>query len=256
MDLSSKGLKKRARTLNGIVQKKRSVLPKTCTPLIDEQSNRAYEHVNSHLNNLPFMKKCIQSILEHNKKHMSEEKCLALFVVLFLDQCNPLKDEYLHGQTMGVFKQSLGNVRIPPLPSHMQGVSSITVRIELYLTSQDDTHSWDYLAFDPSSFTSHEDDMDTVQRRLHRDLGIPKELIHQARSIVESDPEACVNWIRNSDVVGTQDTTNALISLMRSCNVCKKFGLSLPKCSGCKKVYYCSKECQNSDWKTHKEICH
>ncbi|EEB91130.1 hypothetical protein MPER_10561, partial [Moniliophthora perniciosa FA553] len=29
----------------------------------------------------------------------------------------------------------------------------------------------------------------------------------------------------------------------------------LLKCSGCSLVYYCNKECQTADWKTHKAEC-
>ncbi len=38
------------------------------------------------------------------------------------------------------------------------------------------------------------------------------------------------------------------------CNVCKKNG-KIKLCSRCKKVRYCSPECQKSDWPTHKTVC-
>jgi hypothetical protein len=38
------------------------------------------------------------------------------------------------------------------------------------------------------------------------------------------------------------------------CAACGKFG-KLSKCSGCKVVSYCSKECQVGDWKKHKIVC-
>ena len=37
------------------------------------------------------------------------------------------------------------------------------------------------------------------------------------------------------------------------CCVCSKEGAK--RCSKCKLQYYCSKECQQSDWKNHKAIC-
>ena len=40
---------------------------------------------------------------------------------------------------------------------------------------------------------------------------------------------------------------------MGSCRKCTKE--TSTQCSGCKIVYYCSKECQKSSWKKHKVDC-
>mmetsp|Transcript_23536 Transcript_23536/g.22568 ORF Transcript_23536/g.22568 Transcript_23536/m.22568 type:complete len:138 (-) Transcript_23536:243-656(-) len=39
----------------------------------------------------------------------------------------------------------------------------------------------------------------------------------------------------------------------QSCPVCDKE--SSKRCSRCKAIWYCSAECQRSDWKTHKKVC-
>jgi hypothetical protein len=41
----------------------------------------------------------------------------------------------------------------------------------------------------------------------------------------------------------------------KQCNVCSKITPTLKKCSRCKKVNYCSVECQKEDWKIHKKTC-
>jgi hypothetical protein len=39
------------------------------------------------------------------------------------------------------------------------------------------------------------------------------------------------------------------------CNYCSKYENNLSRCSICKSVYYCNRECQKNDWKIHKENC-
>ena len=59
---------------------------------------------------------------------------------------------------------------------------------------------------------------------------------------------------------GKETTGNALPELGAArCDRCKKkesADLKLLVCSRCKKAVYCSRECQKSDWKTHKLRCH
>ena len=41
----------------------------------------------------------------------------------------------------------------------------------------------------------------------------------------------------------------------RNCCGCGKAAVKLMKCSKCKTVSYCSRECQVADWKEHKKVC-
>ncbi|EXX54183.1 hypothetical protein GLOIN_2v1587334 [Rhizophagus irregularis DAOM 181602=DAOM 197198] len=40
---------------------------------------------------------------------------------------------------------------------------------------------------------------------------------------------------------------------MNICNVCQN--PSTTRCSKCRQIYYCSRECQKKDWKVHKKLC-
>jgi len=41
----------------------------------------------------------------------------------------------------------------------------------------------------------------------------------------------------------------------KKCVVCGKGGPEVKACSQCKKVYYCGKDHQRDDWKSHKKNC-
>ena len=52
--------------------------------------------------------------------------------------------------------------------------------------------------------------------------------------------------------------TSQVSYFSRYCQVCRRSllcGKPLNICSGCKRVYYCSKEHQREDWKEHKVLC-
>ncbi len=43
--------------------------------------------------------------------------------------------------------------------------------------------------------------------------------------------------------------------MWKLCNHCRAGRLSLQVCSGCRGKHYCSKECQEADWPSHKSEC-
>jgi len=46
-----------------------------------------------------------------------------------------------------------------------------------------------------------------------------------------------------------------LSGILGFCFYCEKTTSNLKRCSRCHRVYYCSTECQRSDWSQHKVIC-
>jgi hypothetical protein len=49
--------------------------------------------------------------------------------------------------------------------------------------------------------------------------------------------------------------SDSCVESMKCCAVCQDRLKPLMQCSICKKVKYCSKECQKEDWKKHKLVC-
>lgn len=50
-------------------------------------------------------------------------------------------------------------------------------------------------------------------------------------------------------------TIQSLILIMARCRNCDAKSNNLLLCSRCQLIYYCSKECQLEDWKSHKKDC-
>jgi hypothetical protein len=253
MDLSSKGLRTQALRVFGCLNAKGPSLPLELTEQVKANGEKAYNSVNLYLNDLPFLKQYVSSLIAYNKGKTNKSERLGLFVVLFVDQCNDnglLDENVLRAQTMCSPEEAFHNLRLPFLPPHMENVPAVLVRVEIYLTQQGDTNTWDYRALDPDSYITHRDDMDSFQRRIAKETGIPKELLQKLRTcIAETHPG------QFDDPEIQREANNRIMTMMRSCQICKKFGMTLSKCSGCKKVYYCSTNCQTIDWRQHKKVC-
>ena len=63
---------------------------------------------------------------------------------------------------------------------------------------------------------------------------------------VTEEPVIC-----DKEEVGNEQTENEVMP--GGCRVCS--GVGSKQCSKCKRVVYCSRECQVLDWKVHKREC-
>jgi hypothetical protein len=60
--------------------------------------------------------------------------------------------------------------------------------------------------------------------------------------------------IEKFSIYDSESSSSSSIEYSPTCSTCLKKGI-LKRCSKCKKVFYCSKECQKKDWNFHKTIC-
>jgi hypothetical protein len=255
MNLSQEGLRARALSLISLVGTKSRGLPRALTPDVTALGNKIYREIVPDLYKQPFLKQCIRDVLAHNKTKPNKIEHLGLFVVVFPNQSLD-DDAVLRAQTMCIPAKGLGTERLPPVSAPMEAADSVHVRVEIYLTQEGDTKSWDFSALDEDVRVFRENDADSLQRRLTKQMGIPKEVLQQVQQLTETHPDAFTEWVRtHADPESVRLANNAVLNMMRSCCVCKKYGMSLSKCSACKSVYYCSAECQKKDWGTHKESC-
>jgi hypothetical protein len=58
-----------------------------------------------------------------------------------------------------------------------------------------------------------------------------------------------------SGVGGKNEEADAPPANNAPCGACKRTDQKCLMCQGCERIFYCSKECQLVDWKTHKTVC-
>ena len=111
----------------------------------------------------------------------------------------------------------------------------------------------DKLGGTPLILAAIEGHLETVKLLVHRGADMKK----QSSGLTALDNAALkghdkvVDFLINAgarfDEGGTVD---------KNCNACGKDDpANVLKCIGCKAIFYCCKECQNSDWKNHKAQC-
>tara|TARA_B100001758_G_scaffold241882_1_gene249331 strand:- start:32999 stop:34012 length:1014 start_codon:yes stop_codon:yes gene_type:complete len=84
-------------------------------------------------------------------------------------------------------------------------------------------------------------------------------------AVVHMDNKSAVFFVRTGDVSEPFTVTFYLWAaskdsrklLRRSCNFCAKTreNYTFLCCNGCKRIYYCSPECQKKGWNSHRQIC-
>ncbi len=103
---------------------------------------------------------------------------------------------------------------------------------------------------------------DTLQAILDRKDGSPQQdpkVLRFLRNMVMMAKDAQAPAPSSSSCPDGPD--NVCTTNLRMCRHCDKmessqeFQLSLMQCARCKRAYYCSKDCQIKDWKSHKATC-
>ena len=97
--------------------------------------------------------------------------------------------------------------------------------------------------FDPTRF-----DLPGARERLNRSIRhstarthLPITTGQSMAAIISGNPRAIRNLPR--------------VNFLGMCKTCLKENVKLLTCGRCKSVFYCSKDCQKKDWKSHKAVC-
>ena len=97
-----------------------------------------------------------------------------------------------------------------------------------------------------------------VTRKYLKRTGRNRTHIHKAMR--DSNPQSFLHNIMKKSFEETHDEVmDMLDTYLTMCAFCKKLPPKdevFSKCSRCKNVSYCSRECQKRDWSEHKKICH
>ena len=102
----------------------------------------------------------------------------------------------------------------------------------------------DIVAFDPAKF-----DLPGAREKLQHSLQhataktrLPSAARHAMTMLLIGDP-------------ARRGVPLPVVHSLGMCKTCLKENVKLLTCGRCKSVYYCSKECQKKDWKSHKAVC-
>jgi hypothetical protein len=100
-------------------------------------------------------------------------------------------------------------------------------------------------AFDPNCF-----DADAARRRLQSALAERGKVKHAQWPIGKL--EAMMGILGREPLAAAGVPAAALAG---RCQGCGKCNAKLLRCSGCRNVFYCSRECQHQQWREHKPLC-
>lgn len=261
--LSIEYLKRQAMAMFATLQSKRRTLPVKLTDELDQEAERCTGPAVHAVRCNRVFNEWIRDTLRHNRNTVTTHQPLAIVMFLLLNQCKDMAalktQETLGSQMMWIPLDGLGKMNLPQqqLLQH-QEVSRVYVRVEIFLTQSEDTKRFDMCVLDPDAqIPATERDLTALQRRMHEQTGVPMEALQQLTEIIRRNPEAVLDEL--STYTDMQRAMAMDVESMRVCSVCKKYGYNLGKCSGCKdtagSVYYCGRECQKADWKTHKVKC-
>lgn len=104
--------------------------------------------------------------------------------------------------------------------------------------------------FVPSRWSTNSDDLARAVEVKLKALGIRQELCTVHSATTEENAVAAAVW---------SDFLKNLTGKAAVCGGCKQppssFSKPMQRCGRCKTAFYCSKKCQKSDWKKHKNNC-
>lgn len=233
MDFSIEGLSQQAMVAFATLQGLIPLLPAKLTPEV-EASIDSLPFIEAIRKNRVFADWIMQILAYNNNKSRGNTMGMVLYVCPF--QLATLAElETLSSQMMIVSTKDIERITLPEM--QLKGAAHVIVRLELFLTQNDDTKRLDMRVYDPAGkIEMTPKDIKTASRRLGREI--------QKLAATEKSSRSSI------------DISNLEAKIMRVCANCKKYGVGLGKCSGCMQVYYCTEECQKIDWKKgHRTVC-
>lgn len=251
MDFSTEGLRRQAMAMFATLLTLRRTLPVKLTDEIRKKAKQIMGPTLYEIRQTPVFCKWIRETIAYNKSRGNNPE-LAIILFVLPDQCRQKDFNNLAAQMMWVPLEGLGEVDVPM--NRLEGATSLVVRVEIFLTQEEDTECASMRVMDPEDqLPADEEDWPTIRRRMHQETQVPLDIIDKIVDVIKKDPQGVLDFaIPRVDI---SQVSNLESKLTRLCGHCKKYGYRLGKCGGCKAVYYCSTECQNSDWKRHRGEC-
>lgn len=159
-----------------------------------------------------------------------------------------------------------GRTRIVSLPPDQQAKIIVPLLLYSFNTRFDESgfihqmHN-DMYPWAPWSWSTADPVLASAVSTRLRAIGVRKELCEvsvsgsddvetaeQRWAVMERQLEAAISILPDDFAEDVETSCNA-------CGFTPSLDYSFQRCARCKEAYYCSRECQKEDWKSHKKIC-
>jgi hypothetical protein len=232
----------------------RERLPSDVTPELSERAHRALS--DNVVGRLP-LRRMVQGARPYED---------VVWLFMSLEQAEHIDDTDLRDQWVAVPREQSERVAAHGGAKHVQfspkaAQHAYCVRVEIILGRHDDSESVSTYVYvhDPKSMRAPSDEAvsEIVARKMHVERAEALRRMNELTEMLDAmGYEEALAQCAAITGMAPRDIQLWCQNRVRHCAGCRVNGMEFKKCSGCKRVHYCSEACQRAHWKIkHRHEC-